>query len=100
MEQMPESDRPLNSRVEDLETRMGLLEQAGQEPTSSTGQAVVEVRLGHVEQGIRDLKEDINRRFGEVDKRIESSTNRLTFILSLYTGVITLAVMLSQLLFP
>lgn len=100
MHEMPESDRPLNVRVESLEERVNSLEQAGQEDLPPVSLPVVELRLDHIEQGMRDFREEVNRRFGEVDKRIEGTTNRLTLILGLCTGIITLAVVLSQLFLP
>ena len=93
--------------MESLEQRLDSLEQVGKEGLPAVRLAGIEFRLDHVEENLRDLKSDmrdfkvdVNRRFGEVNTRIESSTNRLSTLLGVYTGIITLAVFLFQLFIP
>jgi tetrahydromethanopterin S-methyltransferase subunit G len=86
---------------------------------------VIELRLNHIDEGQRtfkgevnqrstevgrrtgDFKVDVDKRFNAADKRFDKleiriggTTNHLTKMLSLYTALITLAVVLSQLLIP
>ncbi len=67
-----------------------------------------------MESSLLVFREDVNRRFGEVDKRfdtvdkrldkldarIESSANRLGTLLGIYSGIVALALLLSQLFLP
>ena len=104
--QKPE-ERPTNVRLESLEQRLDSLEQVGKQGLPAVRLAGIEFRLDNVEENLRDIKNDmrdfkvdVNRRFGEVNTRIESSTNRLSTLLGVYTGIIALAVILSQLFLP
>lgn len=104
---------------------MDLLEGLGKEGLPVIRLTAIELRLEHLEEGQRTFKDEVNRRFTEVDKRIddfkvdvdkcfdtvdrrfdklelriEGTTNHLTRMLGLYTAIITLAVVLSQLFIP
>ncbi len=82
-------DRPVEVRLQSLEQRLDSLEQVGKEGLPAIRLTAIELRLEHVENGLRDLKDDV-----------KGSTNRLSTLLGLYTGIIALAVILSQLLIP
>ncbi len=100
-------ERPVEVRLGDLEQRMDSLETVGQGGLPA-------VRLTSIEKDLEHLIVDVDRRFNEVDRRfsegdkrfdrletrVDASTNRLTLILGLCTGIITLAVVLSQLFLP
>ena len=110
MQEMQKPDdrpRPVEIRLESLEQRLDSLEQVGKQGLPAVRLAGIEFRLDHMEENLRDIKNDmcdfkvdVNRRFGEVNTRIESSTNRLSTLLGVYTGIIALAVILSQLFLP
>lgn len=90
MQHMQESgDHTFDVRLQSLEQRLDTLEQVGKEGLPAIRLAGVEFRLERVENGLRDLKDDV-----------KGSTNRLSTLLGLYTGIIALAVILSQLLIP
>ena len=101
MPNMQQPDRrPVESRLADVEGRLDSLEQLGKEGLPAIRLTAIEIRLEHLEGNVRDLKDELNRRLGETDKRIEGVAGRLTTILTVYTGIVTLAVVLSQLFIP